>query len=75
MADPTPNERRITTHAQANGWTIHSRDDLMNTVEYRKRGRKAFTVAFGLNGHARWTSGAPRPIRTTSAVLAHLESR
>lgn len=73
MAEPTPNERRITAHAEANGWRVHSRYDLMNTVEYRKRGRPAFTVAFGLNGHVRWASGAPRPIRTTTAVLAHLE--
>jgi hypothetical protein len=74
MAEPTPNERRITAHAEANGWHVYARDDLMTTVEFRKPGRRAFTVAFGLNGHVRWVSGSPRPTSTTAYVRSHLES-
>ena len=75
MAAPTPNERRVTAHAEANGWTVHSRDDVQTAVEFRKSSKRPFTVAFGHNGHVLWTTGVPRPIRTTTAVLAHLESR
>lgn len=74
MAAPTPNEKRITAHAEAHGWRVHSRDDLMTTVEFRKPGRRAFTVAFGLNGHVLWISGAPRPTSTTAYVRSHLEA-
>lgn len=75
MAEPTPNERRVTEHAEAHGWRVHSRDDLYNTVEFRKRGKGYLRVIFGLNGHVLDAASAERPFKGTAAVMSHLESR
>lgn len=74
VGDTTPNERRITAHAEDYGWHVHDRDDLDTTVEYRKRGSGYLRVGFGLNGHIRRASTAPRPLTNTAAVMEWLAS-
>jgi hypothetical protein len=74
MASPTPNEQRVTAHAEQHGWHVHNRNDLQTTVEYRKRGSGYVLVAFGLNGHVRWAATPSRPLRGTAAVTDWLAS-
>ncbi|MFE4867759.1 hypothetical protein [Streptomyces sp. NPDC056682] len=69
----SPNEKRVTAHAEAHGWTVRSRDDLSGTVVYQKRGSGYLRVAFGMNGHVLRAATAKRPLRGTQAVLDYLE--
>lgn len=69
----SPNELRITAHAEAHGWTVRSRDDLSGTVNYRKRGKGYLRVTFGMNGHVYHVATAERALRGTQAVLDYLE--
>lgn len=69
----SPNERRITAHAEAHGWAVRSRDDLSGTVDYRKRGKGYLRVTFGMNGHVLAATTPERPLRGTQAVRDHLE--
>jgi hypothetical protein len=69
----SPNELRITAHAEAHGWTVRSRD-LYGTVNYRKRGKGYLRVTFGMNGHVYHATTAERALRGTQAVLRYLET-
>jgi hypothetical protein len=69
------NEKRVTAHAEAHGWTVQSRDDLSGTVDFRKRGSGYLRVTFGMNGHVLEATSATRPLRGTQAVLDYLEKR
>ena len=69
----SPNEKRVTAHAEAHGWTVRSRDDLSGTVDFRKRGSGYLRVTFGMNGHILEATTAARPLRGTQAVLDYLE--
>lgn len=70
----SPNEQRVTAHAEAHGWTVHSRDGLSGTVDYRKRGKGYLRVTFGMNGHVLDATTATRPLTGTRAVLNYLET-
>lgn len=69
----SPNEKRVTAHAEAHGWIVRSRDDLSGTVDFRKRGSGYLRVTFGMNGHVLEATNATRPFRGTQAVLDYLE--
>lgn len=70
----SPNEKRITAHAEAHGWTVRSRDDLSGTVDFRKHGSGYLRVTFGMNGHVLEATTATRPLRGTQAVRDYLET-